>query len=678
MIRVPLPRPVASSRVFPIVTVAVVLAMALMAAVTPNAHAAPAVPHFGSNVQVDQAPGYLGGQPSLKVGSDEVLYVAYSGWGGPATGTDVFFTKSADGGRTWTVPIRVNNDATNTAQSEPALTLDNANNIYIAWTDGRNGNNDIYFSKSTDRGASFPGNIRVHEVLPSAQQEPDVAVDSLANPVIVYVVWTDFRNAGTGADIYYANSTDGGLSFTTPTTRLNTDAGNVEQGSPAIAVSPDRSVDIVWRDPRNAARGTDIYFVKSTDRGVTWSPNPPTVMNDDLGPAGQVEPALAVNETGAIFVVWTDYRNANTAPDIYERTSTNGGNSFAANVRVDDSSGPVQQIQPSVAAHGGKVQVAWSDYRTGGPFPYAIYTASSSDGITWSPNVKVNGDTGTNFESNPTIGLDSAGNVFTAWLNWSTIAFLGIRQSVLAATLDVVAPISNAGPALSGDDGAAIAFNGSASSDNLGIASSAWDFGDGSNANGLKLTHTYAKPGAFTAILTVWDYSGNSAMSTTTVTVRDTKAPVPLGGGDRSVDETQSLFFDASASTDNVGVVSYAWDFGDGSSASTVTANHVYAHPGVYQATLTVTDAAGHSATSNFQVTVRSSPFLGWIEILAGIVAVLTIAVIPLGWMAWGRRKRDEKHFGGPSAEHQVQAPPPPRDPDPLDMSFPPAPPKEP
>src|SRR5947199_7491414 len=142
-----------------------------------------------------------------------------------------------------------------------------------------------------------------------------------------------------------------------------------------------------------------------------------------------------------------------------------------------------------------------------------------------------------------------------------------------------------------------------------------------------------------------------------TVRVRATKAPVPLGGGDRSVDETQSLFFDASASTDNVGVVSYAWDFGDGSSASTATANHVYAHPGVYQATLTVTDAAGNSATSSFQVTVRSSPLLGWIEILAGIVAVLTIAVILLGWMAWGRRKRNEKGSGRHSADRRGQTP---------------------
>jgi hypothetical protein len=104
----------------------------------------------------------------------------------------------------------------------------------------------------------------------------------------------------------------------------------------------------------------------------------------------------------------------------------------------------------------------------------------------------------------------------------------------------------------------------------------------------------------------------------------------------------------------------------------------VYAHPGVYHATLIVKDAAGNSATSSFQVTVRSNSLLGLIEILAGIVAVLTIAVILLGWMVWGRKKRETKPSEGRQADHPVHPPPPPRDSDPLDISFPPAPPKEP
>ena len=48
---------------------------------------------------------------------------------------------------------------------------------------------------------------------------------------------------------------------------------------------------------------------------------------------------------------------------------------------------------PSLVANAGKIQIAWADYRTGGSTNYDIYTASSEDGISWSPNMKVNDDT---------------------------------------------------------------------------------------------------------------------------------------------------------------------------------------------------------------------------------------------------------------------------------------------
>jgi len=655
-------------RTFLFLAVVALLASAVLGVSIPVAGAAPATPHFGPNVMITQAPAYTAGNPSIAVGSDGVAYLAFAGWAGPTTGTDVFFTKSSNG-RTWIPPVRVNNDATAFAQTNPSLALDSGNNISIAWVDGRSGNQDIWFSRSTNGGQSFSANVLVNLVTANAQTEVRIAVDPV-DSMLVHAVWTDTRAAG-NPDIYYANSTDGGLSFN-PSSRVNNDAGAAEQASPVIAVAPNRDVDVVWRDARSAAtKGTDVYAARSTNRGATWIYPATAWVNDDSGNAAQQEPTIAIDRAGSIYVAWTDFRSGPN-PDIYAARSTSGGVSFGANVKVNDDVGPVWQLQPSLAANDGKIVVLWADMRTGGSTNLDIYASTSLDGLTWSANVKLNDDSSAANQFQPTVGIDSTGDVFAAWFDTR-----GSGQDVYGTVLDVVAPVSSPGAGLTGDQGAAIAFNASASTDNLGIASYAWDFGDSSGATGSTGSHTYANAGTYTATLTVWDYSGNSAMSTTTVTVRDTKAPVPLSGGDRNVDETQSLFFDGSASTDNVGVVSYAWDFGDGSSASTATANHVYAHPGVYQATLTVTDAAGNSATSSFQVTVRSSPLLGWIEILAGIVAVLTIAVILLGWMAWGRRKRDEKHFGGPSAEHQAQPPPPPRDSDPLDMSFPPAPPKE-
>src|SRR5438876_692185 len=613
MIRLALARVGSFRRMVPIIAVIALLTVAVLAVFNSAAAAAPATPHFGPNVLITQTPAYTAGNPSIAVGSDGVAYLAFAGWAGPTTGTDVFFTKSANG-RTWTPPVRVNNDATAFAQTNPSLALDSGNNISIAWVDGRSGNQDIWFSRSTNGGQSFSPNVLVNLVTTNAQTEVRIAVDPV-DPMLIHAVWTDTRVAG-NPDIYYANSTDGGLSFN-PSSRVNNDAGAAEQGAPAIAVAPNRDVDVVWRDARSVAtKGTDIYAARSTNRGATWIYPGTAWVNDDSGNANQQESTIAIDRAGTIYVAWKDFRS--------------------------------------------------------GPNP-DIYASNSLDGRTWSANVKLNDDSSAANQFQPTVGIDSTGDVFAAWFDTR-----GSGQDVYGTVLDVVAPVSSPGAGLTGDQGAAIAFNASASTDNLGIASYSWDFADGSGATGSTGSHTYANAGMYTAALTVWDYSGNDAMSTMTVTVDDTKTPVPLGGGDRSVDETQSLFFDASASTDHVGVVSYARDFGDGASASTATANHVYAHPGVYQATLTVTDAAGNSATSSFQVTVRSSPLLGWIEILAGIVAVLTIAVILLGWMAWGRRKRNETESGRPSAERQAQPPPPPRDSDPLDMSFPPAPPKDP
>ncbi len=65
--------------------------------------------------------------------------------------------------------------------------------------------------------------------------------------------------------------------------------------------------------------------------------------------------------------------------------------------------------------------------------------------------------------------------------------------------------------------------------------------------------------------------------------------------------------FDASASSDDHGIVSYTWDFGDATavqtSSSTVT--HKYSAKGTFTATLTVMDAKGQASTAARSVIVR-------------------------------------------------------------------------
>jgi PKD repeat protein len=54
--------------------------------------------------------------------------------------------------------------------------------------------------------------------------------------------------------------------------------------------------------------------------------------------------------------------------------------------------------------------------------------------------------------------------------------------------------------------------------------------------------------------------------------------------------------------------VAYAWNFGDGASASGLTARHAYASPGSYMVALTVTNDAGQTTTATQTVTVYAPP----------------------------------------------------------------------
>ena len=87
----------------------------------------------------------------------------------------------------------------------------------------------------------------------------------------------------------------------------------------------------------------------------------------------------------------------------------------------------------------------------------------------------------------------------------------------------------------------------------------------------------------------------------------DGKAPTADAGEDIVVFENESVIFDGTHSTDNVGIAEYNWDFGDASSSNLGLTTHIYAEPGNYTATLTVYDAAGNEDKASRKITVLDS-----------------------------------------------------------------------
>jgi len=159
--------------------------------------------------------------------------------------------------------------------------------------------------------------------------------------------------------------------------------------------------------------------------------------------------------------------------------------------------------------------------------------------------------------------------------------------------------------------GERVTFDASASYDPDGeITLYHWELEKGSIRTGVRVTYIFRKAGSYPVTLTVEDDQGARSSETKTVTVAETpnKPPIPLFTFTPQDPELgEQITFDASASYDPDGsIVSYEWDFGDGTTARGVTATHKFDNPGNYLVTLTVTDDEGASASQTIPIFLTS------------------------------------------------------------------------
>lgn len=124
-----------------------------------------------------------------------------------------------------------------------------------------------------------------------------------------------------------------------------------------------------------------------------------------------------------------------------------------------------------------------------------------------------------------------------------------------------------------------------------------WDFGDGSAPITINFpdnpnaTHTYTISGAYTVSLLVTTNNGCTDLYATEINI--SPAPVAVFGYNGGLcAESEIDFFDLSQENGGGNIMSWNWDFGDGTISTEQSPSHIFNAAGDYDVSLTVTNIA--------------------------------------------------------------------------------------
>ena len=186
-------------------------------------------------------------------------------------------------------------------------------------------------------------------------------------------------------------------------------------------------------------------------------------------------------------------------------------------------------------------------------------------------------------------------------------------DKVLVRVVDMVPPVAVAGEDITVNVDERFVLDGTGSYDDHAVVSYEWRI----DAGGLNITSrlpllvlSFSRVGDYPVELNVSDAFGNSATDGLVVHVRDLTPPTAVAGPDIDIGQGELATFNASGSTDNVGIIRWNWTFeydGGDVSIPLENASFTFDIPGTYSVLLTVWDAAGGWSQDVLWVRVRDT-----------------------------------------------------------------------
>jgi len=292
---------------------------------------------------------------------------------------------------------------------------------------------ELYFTKSTDGGLTWSGtsgNVIInadngHNVYQSANKKfTDIAVDSEGR---IFIVWCeDYAETGI-REVMLIYSIDGGNTWANSTADVpisNPAGAAYDVNNPSLAIDPDDNLHVVWHQKTDAVYNTfEIVYSKSIDHGLTWTgqtADREISFRDDLS---AWDPDIDCDNSGNIYVVWNEDAYSGGQDQLLMGISTDGGLTFSSET-IDKAISAVYQETGAASIHidnFDNIHVVYKGSLDVSPLTkLSLYTGSTDGGESWSGY-----DTPVFIDYGPTGGIDSWNTDITSTSTGILVAVYG-------------------------------------------------------------------------------------------------------------------------------------------------------------------------------------------------------------------------------------------------------------
>jgi hypothetical protein len=279
------------------------------------------------------------------------VYISWTLFVGvPGTAEPIVFSRSTDGGQTWSPAEKLSasfNNRTMGGRQGSTIRTDSKGNVYVIWESGVTINgfktDAQVFAKSTDGGATFsrPAVIAAVHDLPSPLPGASFRNDSFPAADIdqvhgtIFVTWADYNASAGHGKVLLTTSSNGGASWSTPATALDVDGRTAFFNG--VAVSPDgQKVSVASQALDDVPAGTapgagvvsyDSYLAESTNGGASFSApiristapsDPDASSTNSLRAQFQGDYNTLISSNTNAWFIWTDARNGATCDAVDE------------------------------------------------------------------------------------------------------------------------------------------------------------------------------------------------------------------------------------------------------------------------------------------------------------------------------------------------------------------------